>query len=258
MGKTSLITLFLILISYVSTVAQNDEFVVSKEMYEINLVKGQRINIAFGLMFGSGRSEFSYDITTPAPGFENSEIVAREFSADYTNLQIPITVSYSYKGISLGVKYSLTSTRATDRQVNYTFEDGRIVGGLDKGEQDWFQNRTYYGPFIEYDFKVARMFYISPSYGYMWYTLGKKDNTFFKPHQFANPVPYNDAFVNRTSNHYGLKFKFVVNSKSLINISISRYVDNMELADGYLKEEYTNFNQRTTTTYVGLNYQLSF
>ena len=257
MNKLLFFVFVLSQITLIKVWAQTEEFEVSKDMFEIDLSKGHRINLSFGLLFGAGNTEFSYDITTPAPGLEASGVISRKFSAAYTNVQLPIAVSYSYKGISLGMKYNLTSTRATDRLVVYTFDDGTVSGGFDKGLQNWFQGRTYYGPFIEYDIKISEKFYISPSYSYLWYSLGKKGNTFFKSEQFANALDYNDAFINRNSNSFGLKFKFVVNAKSLINITLSHYIDSMEFSSDYLKEEIANYDHQTNNSYIGLSYQIS-
>ena len=227
----------------------------------INLGTKFRINTQLIVnLIGGGATNFSYDIVEQAPGNELSGIVSREYSAKITTSQFGISLAVAYKGLNLGGTFMHERIKSSDIESIYTTEDGRIQRGgqltLNKG--NWPNSRNYFGPLIAYDFQIGKNTFLTPNYQYLWYNF-QANGTFLSFDTFANNTfSYDEIFVNRRSNVFGLQLKFGLGLNTLLFVEGKYLADRFEINENYFTEQIQNVETSSGHFSIGFGMQINF
>ena len=111
---------------------------------------------------------------------------------------------------------------------------------------------------IAYDFKIGSNTFLTPNYQYLWYNF-QPDGTFLSFDTFANDTfSYDEIFVDRRSNVFGLQLKFGLGLNTLLFIEGKYMANRFDINKEYLKEEIENIQTDTGHFSIGFGMQINF
>lgn len=193
-------------------------------MFAVPLLSHQsRLNASFGFMTGSGGESFS---------FATVDGVEKEYVATIDAISLlSASVSYAFKNLNLGVEIGYEGNQIG--QTNY-----RVNGFTNYNIGKWPRKRFLYGAFIEYDIRLYRNLYFTPSYHVFKYNYLKTGPFQGYGNDLNREYTHNTIFQNRQGERYGAKIKLPVSEKVLFYAELGYVRNHLEVNSNFIQEAY--------------------
>ena len=201
------------------------------------LSQKSRLNASFGFMTGSGDQSFS---------FATVDSEQKEYLATIDAISLfSASVSYAFKNLNLGVEIGYEGNQIG--QTNY-----RKNGFTNYNIGKWPRKRFLYGAFIEYDIRLYRNLYFTPSYHVFKYNYLKPEAFRGYGNELNQEYTHNTIFQNRKGERYGAKIKLPISEKVLFYAELGYVKNNLEINSGFIQEAYQV--ESLKTAYTTFNY----
>lgn len=196
-----------------------------------------RLNVAFGFLTGSGSQSFS---------FATADGVQKEYVATIDAISLfSVGVSYAFKNLNVGAELGYEGNQIG--QTNY-----RVDGFTNYNIGKWPRRRFLYGAFVEYDIRIYRNMYLTPSYHVFRYNYLKAGSFQGYGNDLNQDYTSNTIFQNRQGERYGLKVKLPVSEKALFFAELGYVRNNVDINSGFVQEAYQNAS--LVAEYTTFNY----
>ncbi len=204
---------------------------------------------------GNGNSEFGYQVVEQAPGTEVASVASRTFTSNFVRSRLSLSLGYEYKSFSTGLVAIVGTQKSNNVENRVVRENGTSI--TNKGVQTWPKGKSYYGIFIEYNWKIADDIWFSPRIDFLKYSL-PSDETFIADGAYVdNSLTFNDIFLDRNALGIGGKLKFFAREGQFFFMGFNYVKDSFSLSRDYIQETFTDFTFKQSQISIVVGYQFS-
>ena len=217
------------------------------------------INLSTNVGIGPGASEISYNVISQAPGNENSTATFRSFRSDLFYSFFSLRLGYNFKNFGVGSNLYLGTLKDSNvesiviNNVSGMNDNGRV---LIEDAQDWPNNKSYVGFYLEYNQPIGKTVYVTPRVEYLFWRFSWNDTFIQNSIIFDDELSYNDIFIDRSALAFSVDFKFIAKNNQYFQTGLSYFLDAYDLSTDYVQETIANTetSQYNVTFNVGYGF----
>ncbi len=206
------------------------------------LGNASRLNLMVNFFTGNGDQSFSYVTTTDSLRKEYGAAIDAVF-------QLNGSVSYAYRHFNIGASLAIEANQIGRAQEYVYGKEGRTIN-YNIGK--WPRTRFLYGLFAEYDLRLYRNLYLTPTYHIFWYQYLQDDAFGGYGNELNQQLTHQDIFLKKSGKRYGGKLKLPLSERTLFFVEISYVQNSFDLHEDLILEEHEE--RRVDTEYTTLHY----